>query len=118
MNKRSVGSAYEKRAGLFLKRQGLTVLCYNFRNRFGEIDIVARDGETTVFVEVKYRKDTDKGLPQEAVDRRKRRRICRVADYYRMLHGMGDFEPVRFDVVAICGEEVNWFRNAFDYIER
>lgn len=118
MNKRSVGSAYEKTAGLFLKRQGLTVLCYNFRNRFGEIDIVARDGETTVFVEVKYRKNKDRGLPQEAVDQRKRRRICRVADYYRMLHGMGDFEPVRFDVVAICGEKIEWFRNAFDYIER
>lgn len=118
MNKRKVGSAYEKRAGLFLEKQGLTILCYNFRDRCGEIDIVARDGKTVVFVEVKYRKDGELGLPEEAVNFWKQRRICRVADYYRMRHGMGDFSPVRFDVVAICGEEISWFRNAFDYVER
>ena len=118
MNRRKVGSAYEKRAELFLKEQGLTIVCCNFRSRYGEIDIVASDGETTVFVEVKYRRDGKLGLPEEAVDHRKQHRICRVADYYRMLHGMGDFSPVRFDVVAICGEKVSWFRNAFDYVER
>lgn len=118
MNKREVGGTYEKKAGLFLENQGLRILCYNFRNRYGEIDIVARDGATIVFVEVKYRKDTSKGLPQEAVDYRKQRKICRVADYYRMIHKMGDFSPVRFDVVAICGEEISWIQNAFDYIER
>lgn len=116
MNKREVGSAYEKRAGLFLEQQGLKILCYNFRSRQGEVDIVARDGNTVVFVEVKYRRDEKKGLPQEAVGYQKRRRICRVADYYRMLHGIGDFSPVRFDVVAICGEQLTWFPNAFDYI--
>ncbi|MBD5550683.1 MAG: YraN family protein [Lachnospiraceae bacterium] len=116
MNKRKVGSAYEEKAVLFLKKQGLVILCRNFRNRYGEIDIVARDNKTTVFVEVKYRRDAKKGLPEEAVDYRKRRRICRVADYYRMIHGMGEFSPVRFDVVAFCGEEIRWFRNAFDYI--
>ena len=68
MNRRKVGSDYEKRAGQFLERQGLVILCYNFRNRYGEIDLVAKDGETTVFVEVKYRKDGQKGLPQEAVN--------------------------------------------------
>ena len=118
MNRRKVGSDYEKRAGQFLERQGLVILCYNFRNRYGEIDLVAKDGETTVFVEVKYRKDGQKGLPQEAVNFRKQWRICRVADYYRMLHDMGDFSPVRFDVVAVCGERVDWFPNAFDYRER
>ena len=116
MNRRKVGSAYEKKAGAFLETQGLKILCYNFRNRYGEIDLVARDGQTVVFVEVKYRKNSEKGRPEEAVDCRKKRRICRVADYYRMLHGMGDFSPVRFDVVAICGEEITWFRNAFDYV--
>ena len=116
MNKRAVGALYEKRAGAFLEEQGLTVLQYNFRNRCGEIDIVARDGQTTVFVEVKYRKDAERGLPEEAVDYRKQKRICRAADYYRMLHRMGEFSPVRFDVVAVCGEEVRWFRNAFMYV--
>ncbi len=116
MNKRRVGEIYERRAEAFLEERGLRILCRNFRNRYGEIDIVARDGETTVFVEVKYRRDAGKGTPQEAVDYRKQRKICRVSDYYRMMHKMGDFSPVRFDVVAICGEEISWFRNAFDYI--
>lgn len=99
-----------------MEAQGLCILCYNFRSRRGEIDLVAREGDTVVFVEVKYRRDVKRGLPEEAVDYRKKWRICRVSDHYRMLHGMGDFFPVRFDVVAICGEELTWFRNAFDYI--
>ncbi len=48
MNKREVGTAYEKKAGEFLEKQGLRILCRNFRNRYGEIDIVAKDGEVTV----------------------------------------------------------------------
>lgn len=118
MNKRKVGAFYEKKAGAFLESHGLVVLQYNFRDWYGEIDIVAKDRETTVFVEVKYRKDAGKGLPEEAVDYRKQGKICRVADYYRMLHHMGDFSPVRFDVVAICGEEIRWHPNAFEYIAR
>lgn len=118
MNTRKVGAAYEKKAGMFLEEQGLAILQYNFRSRSGEIDIVAKDRETMVFVEVKYRKDAGKGQPEEAVDYRKQGKICRVADYYRMLHHMGDFSPVRFDVVAICGEEIRWYPNAFEYIAR
>ena len=116
MNKREVGAAYEKKAGLFLREQGLAILEYNFRSRYGEIDLVAKDGETTVFVEVKYRRNEAGGTPEEAVDYRKQRRICRVADYYRMIHQMGDFSPVRFDVVAVCGQEIRWYQNAFDYV--
>ena len=118
MNKREVGAFYERKAGVFLKSRGLTILQYNFRTRYGEIDIVAKDKETTVFVEVKYRKDAGRGLPEEAVDHRKQGKICRVADYYRMIHKMGDFSPVRFDVVAVCGEEIRWYPNAFEYITR
>ena len=118
MNTRRAGTFYEKKAGAFLKSRGLTILQYNFRTQCGEIDIVAKDRETTVFVEVKYRKDAGKGLPEEAVDSRKQGKICRVADYYRMLHHMGDYSPVRFDVVAICGEEIRWYQNAFEYITR
>lgn len=116
MNTRRVGAAHEKMAGAFLESRGLTILEYNFRGRCGEIDIVAEDKETTVFAEVKYRKDAGKGLPEEAVDHRKQGKICRAADHYRMLHRMGDLSPVRFDVVAICGEEIRWYPGAFEYI--
>ncbi len=115
MNKRETGSAYEKMAGEFLKKQGLRVLVFNFRTRNGEIDVIAREGDTIVFVEVKYRSSSRSGYPQEAVDGRKQRKICRTADYYRMTHGLGEFSPVRFDIVAICGKEINWIKNAFTY---
>ena len=118
MNKREVGAFYERKAGAFLESQGLMILQYNFRCRQGEIDIVAKDRVTTVFVEVKYRKDAGKGLPEEAVDYRKQGKICRVADYYRVIHKMGDFSPVRFDVVAVCGEEIRWYPGAFEYVSR
>ena len=67
---------------------------------------------------MKYRRDEEKGAPEAAVDYRKMRRICRVADYYRMIHHMGDFSAVRFDVVAVCGDRIRWFRNAFDYVSQ
>lgn len=99
----------------YLQKHGVKVTERNFRNRFGEIDIIGYDGEYLVFFEVKYRKNEAKGNPAEAVSGRKCHTICKVADYYRIKHGVGDFEPIRFDVVAICGEKIEWFRNAFTY---
>ncbi len=116
MNTRKTGAVYEQIAIEYLQRQGVVILEHNYRNRRGEIDIVGRDGEYTVFFEVKYRKDDAMGYPVEAVNRNKQRTICRVADYYRMMHHMGDFAPVRYDVVAICGEEITWYQNAFEHI--
>ena len=116
MNTRKKGAAYEQAAIEYLQRQGVAILERNYRNRRGEIDIIGRDGAYTVFFEVKYRKDNARGYPGEAVNYSKQRTICRVADYYRMMHRMGDFVPVRYDVVAICGEEITWYQNAFEHI--
>ena len=88
----------------------------NFRSRFGEIDIVARDGEFVVFVEVKYRKTSLAGHPEEAVDIRKARTISKVADYYRVVRKLPYDTAVRFDVVAIEGDTFRWYKNAFSYI--
>ena len=115
-NKRSMGSEYEKKAAEYLKASGCSICEMNYRCRFGEIDMIARDGKYLVFAEVKYRSDTGKGLPQEAVDYRKQRKISRVADYYLMCkHMMG--LPCRFDVIAILGEDIQWLKDAFPYIE-
>lgn len=115
-NKRSMGSEYEKKAAEYLKASGCSICEMNYRCRFGEIDMIARDGKYLVFTEVKYRSDTGKGLPQEAVDYRKQRKISRVADYYLMCkHMMG--LPCRFDVIAILGEDIQWLKDAFPYIE-
>lgn len=115
MNKRAVGTNYEKLAGSFLEQQGYVILEYNFRCRMGEIDIVAKDGAYLVFVEVKYRSNERTGSPLEAVNIRKQRVISKVASYYCLTHGYGETKPCRFDVVAICGEEYSLIKNAFEY---
>jgi putative endonuclease len=115
-NDRQIGAAFEEKACTYLKQRGLRILERNFRIRQGEIDIVARDGKTLVFVEVKYRKNTAKGRPEEAVDIRKQRQICKIALFYLSFRKLPLATPCRFDVVAICGEEIRWIPNAFPYI--
>ena len=115
INKRAVGTAYEKLAGSYLTEQGYEILEYNFRCRTGEIDIVARDGAYLVFVEVKYRSSEQTGNPLEAVNVRKQHIISKVASYYCLTHGCGEGCPCRFDVVSICGEEYTLIKNAFEY---
>lgn len=116
MNKRRTGASRETLAAEYLTAQGMHVKARNFRCKQGEIDIVGYHGGCLVFVEVKYRRTEEFGSPQEAVDCRKQRRICRTADYYRYLHRLGDDCPVRYDVVAIQGTEISWIRNAFPHI--
>ena len=121
-NNREVGSRYEKRAAAFLERQGLTIVELNYRCRAGEIDIVARDGETYVFCEVKYRRTLASGDPAEAVDWRKQRKIYLAASWYLREKRLALDTPCRFDVVALWGEEgeegeektkIRWIPNAF-----
>lgn len=115
VNKREIGTAYEKRAGAYLEQHGYKVIEYNFQSRQGEIDIIAKDGEYLVFVEVKYRTDSHAGNPFEAVNRSKQRTISKVASYYCLTHGYGVDTPCRFDVVAVLGEKIELIQNAFEY---
>ena len=114
-NRRQIGTKEEALAAAFLEKQGYQILERNFRCRLGEIDLIARDGSTLVFVEVKYRKNADFGTPAEAVNRKKQLTICRVADYYRMVHRIPDNRPCRFDVAAIQGTVIQVVRDAFPY---
>ena len=115
MNKRDAGAKKEDELARFLTECGLKIKELNFRNRFGEIDIIAKDGDYTVFVEVKYRKNASAGHPEEAVSASKARTISKVADYYMVSRKLPADSPVRFDVVAIEGEEMRWYKNAFQY---
>ena len=100
-----------------LRRRGYAILARRYRLRTGEIDIVARDGPTTVFVEVKARNSADFGGGAESVTMRKRRRLAHVALDYLARHHLID-RPCRFDVVAIVvnqtGPNIEVFQNAFD----
>ena len=83
-----------------LERRGYAILARRYRTRYGEIDIVARDGETTVFVEVKARTTDEFGSAAEAVTLWKQRRLVRMARDYLGRNGLTN-RPSRFDVVAI-----------------
>lgn len=117
MNKRSQGAQKEQQVCAYLLSRGIEIRERNFRCRQGEIDIIGYDGEYLVFFEVKYRSSQNKGNAAEAVGYAKQKRICRVADYYRMKHHCTEDTPIRFDVVAIDGEKVTWLKDAFYYME-
>ena len=114
-NKRSLGTFYEEQAIMYLQQYQIRIVERNFRNRFGEIDLIGYDGNTLVFFEVKYRKSASSGYAEDAVGARKRHTICKVADYYRTLHGISDFAEIRFDVIAINEGKIHWIKDAFNY---
>ena len=116
INKRTLGSKKEDEAARFLEEHGLVIAERNFRNRYGEIDIIASDGDFIVFVEVKYRKTASAGYPEEAVSIRKARKISKVADYYRVYKKIPEDTGIRFDVVAIEGHNIRWHKSAFEYM--
>ncbi len=115
---KDVGTWYEELAEDYLKERKCQILEKNFRTRQGEIDLIIKDQEYLVFVEVKYRKNASLGMPYEAVDYKKQRQICRISDYYRVFHQVSEFTPMRFDVISICGSQIDWIKNAFAYIGR
>ncbi len=99
-DRRSVGMRGEEAAKVFLQRRGYTILEENYRTPLGEIDVIARDGATVVFVEVKTRRSALFGPPQEAVTAAKRHQIVKVAEYYLARRG-SPAADYRFDVVAV-----------------
>lgn len=96
----------------FLKNNGYKILEKNYKNKIGEIDIIAKDGEFICFVEVKYRESAIFGLPREAVNYHKQQKIKQTATWYISKNNLFD-EPVRFDVVDILGNNITLIKNAF-----
>ncbi len=94
------GHAGEEEAEKVLKKNGYRIIERNYRCRFGEIDIIARDGKTLVFVEVKTRGNSNFGTPQCGVDLKKQRHIIVASSCYMAEKGIADTD-VRFDVVSV-----------------
>jgi len=105
------GAAGEEAAAAYLQSLGFRILARNLRAPDGEIDIVAREGETFVFIEVKARRSYRFGSALGAVDRRKRKRIRAVAEDY--LQFVSPAATARFDVLAIDGSAMRLYRGAF-----
>lgn len=119
-NTRSIGARYEALVAGYLQGQGAKIVMRNFRARNGEIDLIIRDGEYLVFLEVKYRSSRSKGSGAEAVNYKKQETICRISDFYRVRFGIKDNTPIRYDVVECTTDEqggavVTWYKNAFPY---
>ena len=113
------GKAGEELAVAFLKNIGHRICKTNYQKASGEIDLITQEGDTLVFVEVKYRKNLDFGFPREAVNRTKQKRIAKTALWYIKEQQLDDVN-IRFDVIEIyyCsdGEQViNHFENAFSF---
>lgn len=113
VNKRRLGEAYEQKACDFIEEEGLRVIERNYRTPLGEIDIIARDREELVFLEVKYRKSRDRGGAEYAISRDKQRTIIKVAKMYIKMHRLPLRSFYRFDAVLIDGEEITHIRNAW-----
>ena len=116
MARQVLGKTGEDLAVAEVGRRGYAVLARRYRTRHGEIDIVARDGDTVVFVEVKVRTTAERGTAAEAVTPAKQRRLVRMAEDYLVRCG-GSSGRCRFDVAAIDGEgpaqRLTWYRDAF-----
>lgn len=118
MEKKEIGNWGEDAACRHLQEQGNTILVRNYHSRYGEIDIIATDGEYTAFVEVKTRKSSNFGTPAEFVTPQKQKKLIKTAQVY-----LGDVQSaVRFDVAEVFYhiqgetpvlERVNYIENAF-----
>ena len=113
MNRRTVGARTEERAAQFLQEQGYALVMQNYRCFCGEIDIVAKNMEYFVFLEVKYRRTPDFGLPEQAVDSRKMKRIRNAAMCFLKEHRLDPETSIRFDVVAMDEREIRLYKDAF-----
>lgn len=107
------GADAERLALSHLQGQGLTWVCSNFRCKAGELDLVMRDGEMLVVVEVRYRKSEQYGGALASITPQKQARIIAATQHYVIIHKLNHLS-VRFDVVAVSGDQrLNWIKNAF-----
>ena len=105
------GKEAEERAAAYLQSQGLAIAARNWRCRGGEIDLVCRQGNVLVFVEVRARRRMDYGGAAASIDAGKRRRLIHAAGNY--LASLGRLPACRFDAVLIEGDRLTWVRDAF-----
>ena len=112
MNTRIVGRHGETIAAEYLRKHRYRIIDKNFNCRFGEIDLIAWNGETVVFVEVKARSNTKFGMPRESVDWHKQQTIIRCANYWLYKNKQTGI-PVRFDVVELINGQINHIIDAF-----
>lgn len=109
--KRLLGDAGERKARAYLKKQGYEIVESNYKNPFGEVDIIARKDDVVAFIEVKTRSSDLFGQPSEAVDAKRMRRYKQAANYYFL--NSDPCVTVRFDIIEVYKGDINHIINAF-----
>ena len=113
---RKIGADAESIAVTYLEANGLVLLTRNYHCRQGEIDLIMRDGNFLVFIEVRYRKNNLYGSASESVTRQKQRRLLTTASYYLQNERCNADTRCRFDVISISGQhnpKIDWIKDAF-----
>ncbi len=113
-NRRKLGEEQESLAVSYLEANGYEIIQRNFYCKAGEIDIIAKQEEYLVFIEIRFRSSVANGYPEESVTKRKQNRIIQSARYYMYKMRLSEDTPVRFDVVAILGTRFRLIKNAFE----
>ncbi|MCG9709228.1 YraN family protein [Pseudoalteromonas shioyasakiensis] len=114
-NSREKGLYYEKQAEQYLIQRGLKTIERNYFCKYGELDLIMRDGQTLVFVEVKFRKNALRGGANYALSKLKQQRLRRTISHYLAEKKISN-QLMRIDYVAITGElnsSLNWFKNVY-----
>lgn len=115
-NKQSLGRSGEDLAARLVRESGIKVISRNYRCPKGEMDIIARDGEVLVFIEVRTRSSSYRGWGEESITRSKAQRLKAIASYYVLQQGYINWPCLRFDVIAIRRyegkSEINWVKAA------
>jgi len=109
-NKKIKGAYYEDEACVFLKKRGYAIIERNFTCKTGEIDIVAEEGETIVFIEVRYRESADYGGALLSITPSKLKKVKKAADYYLYMKGLSG-RDIRFDALAFEGGTPELYKN-------
>ena len=114
LSRKQTGDAWELTARRWLEGKGLRFVAANVRGRGGEIDLIMKDGQTIVFVEVRYRQSSRFGGAAASVTLAKQQKLLQTAHLWLARHN-GSFDTVdcRFDVVAFTGNDIQWLKNAF-----
>ncbi|MDP1573673.1 MAG: YraN family protein [Coxiellaceae bacterium] len=116
-NSKTVGADGEEEAFLYLKKQGFSLIERNYRTQGGEVDLIMKDGEYTVFVEVKFRQSESYGEAVDLVPAWKQKRLIRAATSFLVEKNSYHNTYARFDIIAIFAnknDRITWIKNAFE----
>ena len=116
-NTLSKGKHGEKLAIQYLNKQGLKLVAQNIRSPYGELDVLMRDKQEWVFIEVRYRQSKHFGGGLESVDYRKQQKLIKTAEHYMQSKHKVRFDSCRFDIIELSGDlsapDINWIQDAF-----